>query len=355
MRCSDGAGTHRVGTGHVVADQHHVASGGRRRLGPRDHVARAMCADHFEIVREDRAVEPEPAAQDFVQPFPRVAGGERVDCRIDDVRRHHPLEAPPDQRSERHEVLGRDRREAALVLRQRIVRIRGDVAMSREMLAHRRHAFGVQSVDKGSREMRRGVGVAMECAVADDAAGAVIEIEHRRKREVHAMGAQLARDGRSDPTGLGGGGGDVAVPRLAQRAHRRNRRKPFAEALHASALVVHTDQEPRFAQRANRRRQRAELRRRREIAREQDDAAGRWMREARAIGGREFQAFDAEHHGAEGDRRHNPSCRPAASRSSDFICRTASRSPTKTERETIACPMWSSRMPSNAATGCTLK
>ena len=51
----------------------------------------------------------------------------------------------------------------------------------------------------------------------------------------------------------------------------------------------------------------------------------------------------------------DPNNHRAASRIRRFISRTASRMPTKTARETIECPMWSSRTPSSAATGWTLK
>ena len=47
--------------------------------------------------------------------------------------------------------------------------------------------------------------------------------------------------------------------------------------------------------------------------------------------------------------------RAAASRISRFISATASRNPTNSARDTMAWPMWSSRMPGSAATGWTLK
>jgi len=55
------------------------------------------------------------------------------------------------------------------------------------------------------------------------------------------------------------------------------------------------------------------------------------------------------------DRAPHDQAPRAASRISRFISRTASRRPTKTARDTIAWPMWSSRTSGSAATGCTLK
>ena len=56
----------------VVADQHHVAARGERRVGALDHVA-GDGAPAIEVVAENQAVETEPAAQDFLQPHARIA------------------------------------------------------------------------------------------------------------------------------------------------------------------------------------------------------------------------------------------------------------------------------------------
>ncbi len=271
------------------------------------------------------------------------------------MRGHHPAQTALRERRERDEILGGDGGEAALVARQLVVRIRGDVAVPGKVLADRRHPLRAKSGDEGRGEMRRGVGIAMERAIADHAACAMVEVEHRREREIDAMVGKLARDRGADPVRFPRRPGDIAIPSLAQRAHRRDRGEALAKALHAPAFMVDADQELRVAHAPDRCRQRRELRRRRVVPREQDHAAGRRMRQAGAVGRRQFEPLDAVHHGAERQRSHGASRFPAASRSSDFIWRTASRRPTKIERDTIAWPMWSSRMPGSAATGCTLK
>ena len=101
------------------------------------------------------------------------------------------------------------------------------------------------------RQQRDDARVAVEGAVADHAAAAVVEVEHRREAEVDAAGAQLGAEHVA-----GGGGGSIArmapVPRaaavvhphLAERAHRRQVREAVgAKALHAAAFVVDADQQ----------------------------------------------------------------------------------------------------------------
>ena len=208
--------------------------------------------------------------------------------------------------------------------------------------------------------MRGGVRIVVERAVADHRARAEIEVEHRREAEVHAVRAQFARDRPAQQVRFGRGKRDVGVPPLAQRAHRRNRRESVAEPLHAAALVIDADEQVRRAQRANLRRKRGELRGVGVVALEQDDATDQRMREAAAIVVRELQSLDADDDrpARQRERAGHPGAsdpRAAASRSSDFICRTASRNPVNTARDTIAWPMCSSRTPGSAATGCTLK
>ncbi len=200
------------------------------------------------------------------------------------------------------------------------------------------------------RQMRDGVRVAVKRAISDDRARAVIDVEHGREAEIDSVPGELARQRAPEARRLARRARNVAVPHFAQRAHRRNRREAVAKALHAPAFVIDGDERRRRAQRADRRGQIPQLRARLEIAREQDDAADERMSEALAIGGGERDAFDPHEGGTAGPIDH-----PAASRSSAFIWRTASLNPTNTARDTIACPMWSSRTPGSAATGCTLK
>jgi hypothetical protein len=172
--------------------------------------------------------------------------------------------------------------------------------------------------------------------VADHRARAVIEIEHRREAEVDAVRAQLHADGAPvlERRGLRGGG--IRIPLLAERAHRRNRAEARAKPLHAPALVVDRDQQRRIAQRVDVARERRERVRRRVVAREQDRAADERMAQSLAVRGAERRAFDPDDE-RPARQREGTTPHAAASRISDFISRTASRNPTNTARETIAC------------------
>ncbi len=217
------------------------------------------------------------------------------------------------------------------------------------MLAHGRHAAVGETVAQRARERSHGIRGIVEGALADDLAAAVVEVEHRREAEVDAGCAELDGDHAAPPARIGERSRAIGVVALAEHAHGGNRGEAVAEALHATALVVDRDEQRRIALHPDVGDECCHLRRRRVVASEQDDAADHGARKARAVRGGERETLHAEHHRPR--RRHDA----AASRSSAFICRTASRKPTKTERETIAWPMCSSRTPGSAATGCTLK
>src|SRR5260221_3838359 len=242
------------------------------------------------------------------------------------------------------------------------MRICGDKAVPRKVLADGGASSGIEAALQARREMRHRVGIAVKGAVANHRTAAKVEVEHRCETEVDTVRAQLSREDLAQPLRLGGCRGDIAVPQCAQRAHRRNGGEAFAEALHASTFVVNADQQRRCAQRADRRRQRPELGAGFEIAREQDRAAGERMQQPHPVSRTERRSLQPQYHGPARERSAGHDCTgfvawptAAASRNSAFIWRTASRNPTNTARDTIAWPMCSSRTPASAATGCTLK
>src|SRR6266446_1160465 len=121
-------------------------------------------------------------------------------------------------------------------------------AVTRKVLADRRHARGRESLHDAGAERANRFGVEVQRTVADGRAGAVIEVEHRREAEIDAVGGQLrAHD-------VGGAARRlarrvaVAVPELAELSHRRNRREPFPKSLYAPAFVVYTDRQRRLTQ-----------------------------------------------------------------------------------------------------------
>ena len=91
-----------------------------------------------------------------------------------------------------------------------------------------RHAGLQQAVHQALGEHRDDARVAVEGAVADHAAAAVVEVEHRREAEVDAAGAQLGAEH------VAGGGGGLGA-RIAPRRRRRRRRPSTSRRARASA------------------------------------------------------------------------------------------------------------------------
>ncbi len=223
-----------------------------------------------------------------------------IDLGIDHVRRHHRRERDAEP-AVRQRVVVEDRVEGALVDRHRDVRIGRDVAVAGEVLAAVRHAGEREAVHQALREHRHDARVAMERAIADHRARPVVEVEHRRERQVDAArrrGRRRARSRRPSRARVATSAprARVGVPQRAEASHRRQHDEAVAtKALHAAALVVDGDQEvgPRVAHRGD---ELDELRPALEVSREEDRATGVRMREASAIVGVERRAADVEHH-----------------------------------------------------------
>ncbi len=180
-----------------------------------------------------------------------------------------------------------------------MVRISLDVAVPGEMLADRLHAGRLQAVHQRRGQRRDHIRVGMEGAVTDDATDAAIEIEHWREAEIDIGGPQL---GRHQPAGRRRHRprpARLAVVDLAEAAHRRQHREALAEALHAPALVIDADQQPRRAQRVNFGAEFGELARGFVVAREQDHAADARMAQQFAVGSAQREAGQTEHDGTE--------------------------------------------------------
>jgi hypothetical protein len=150
----------------------------------------------------------------------------------------------PDSQSNGRASSSRIALQATAVDRNLDMRIGRDEAMSRKVLAAIAHAHLQHAVHRALGQQCHHARVAVKAAVADDAAAAVVEIEHRRKAEVDARGAQLGgKHLARRRCGLGGAHG-VAHPQLAQRTHRRQAREAVgAKPLHATAFMIDADQQ----------------------------------------------------------------------------------------------------------------
>ena len=120
-------------------------------------------------------------------------------------------------------------------------------AVTRKVLADRRHARGRESLHDAGAERADRVGVEVQRTVADGRAGSVVEVEHRREAEIDAVGGKLRGDDVGGAARRLARRLAVAVPELAELSHRRNRRETFAKSLYSPALVVDADRQRRRA------------------------------------------------------------------------------------------------------------
>src|SRR5678815_5590394 len=109
--------------------------------------------------------------------------------------------------------------------------------MPGKMLRHRGYATLRQPLHQARPQRADRGGVEMQRAIADHRAAAIVEVEHRREAEIEAVRAELGGDDVADRRGGLAPLLPVAVPELAQMAHRRDEGEAFLEALHPPALV----------------------------------------------------------------------------------------------------------------------
>ena len=173
------------------------------------------------------------------------------------------------------------------------------MAVTGEVLAAGGHAGVLHAQHHRLSQLEHGARVAMEGAVADDAGGPVVQVQHRRKTEIDAVRAQLAGQHITGFTRQMAGLLRMGIPAFAECAHRRQAGETFAKTLHPSAFVVDADQQRRGFERMDFRRQRIELCRAGVVARKQDDAADQRMAQSPPVVIGEFGSRNIAHQRAE--------------------------------------------------------
>ena len=127
-----------------------------------------------------------------------------------------------------------------------VMGIRERKAVAGKMLAHRGHAGIGEALDDRGSQRADGIRVEMQCTVADHAAPAVVEVEHRREAEIDAVRAELGADDVCRRAC-----GCLAFSR--SRSHGGRARalarscEAVAEALHPPAFVVDADRQGRLS------------------------------------------------------------------------------------------------------------
>ena len=234
---------HRHGAGAVVAHQHHVATRPQGGLGPLGKVTGAGGAGHAQVVGENHTAVAAVTAQHLAQPVAGKPRRLRVHRLITDMGRHDAVQTRC-QGLERHQVV-LQLFPGARVFRQLQMRIRRHMAVAGKVFAGGGHACAGHAVDKGAGQFGDRQRIGVKAAVADHAAGAEIQVQHRRETDVDVVGAQFVRHQFAEQIGGMAGGFGIAAVVTAQRRHRRQAGELGAEALHPTALLVHGDQQVR--------------------------------------------------------------------------------------------------------------
>ncbi len=284
----------------VVAHQAHVAAGGQRRFDTAGGIAHHVGTGHGQVVAENHPVELQFAPQDVLQPAPREARRLGIDLWINNVGRHDGGQLFA-QLGERHQVMGTNLLEAALVIGDRDVGIRLGPAVAREMLAGGRHARAVHAANERTGQQRGTLRIRFERTGPDHGAALVIEIQHRGEAQVQANGQHL---GGHDPAALLGQVFGVRV--VGNGAHRRQSHETLAQALDPPALLVHRQQQV-GTNGADRRAQLADLARMFDVAGENDQAAHFGLAQQLAIFSRQPGTGDVHHQRALQASSHNSS------------------------------------------------
>ena len=199
--------------------------------------------------------------------------------------------------AEGHDVLGPHGVEIPSIHGDRHVGVGLHRAMPWKVLADGTQASLGQTGDDLPGQLGGHGRLAVEGPVADHAADAVVQIQHRCIAEIDPMGPQLGRQYQPGLTGTGSAEGRIEGPGLAQATHRGQAGETFAEALYPTAFVVHRDDEfgPRGTDRGS---QGPQLFGLGIVAGEQDDTADQRVLQDFPLLGAEFVAGHVEHDGA---------------------------------------------------------
>ena len=262
------AGQYLADGGEVVAHQGHVRPGVQRCLDTLCRVGDTKRARHVEVVANDCAIKAQRAQ--FGEMHRREAGGTVVGLREDDMRRHQRFDAAFNLADEGITVRFAFVR-IARVLRQGVVRVANDTAMSGVVFANGNHANRAQAAPQRiGKEYHHG-GIGVKGAVADNAGSGVLQIQHRGEAEINVKLAQLISDNDACRFRQFAGEQRAAVKTAAKRAHRRDGGEAVAETLHSPTFVINANERVR-ALRADGGAEPFQLRRAAVIAAEEDDA-----------------------------------------------------------------------------------
>lgn len=180
------------------------------------------------------------------------------------------------------------------------MRVGDHVAVAGKVLGDCHHSRLVHATDISRGQLADDFRIAMEGTIADHLAGAIVQVNHRRKTEIHAGIQHLRRHqpaaGLCQPAARRG----IQVVLVAKPAQRRQCIKPFPETLDPPTFLVDGDQQLRRTQSPDLRNEIRDLPAVPEVPAEQDHGADQRVLEARSFGRRQGRAFQVHHQGAKG-------------------------------------------------------
>ena len=244
---------HRLDRRHLgrrirAAQQHDVAPGRNGRnccLGGSGSRADRF---HVQIVGHNQSLVSERPLQHAVDNAWRDRGGPPiVERRNQYVRGHDRRHVGVDRRPERHQLHPLDPIGRMFQDGQFVMGIDAGIAMSGEMLAARRDAFGLQCPDDHAPEPRHLVGAFAQSAIADDGIRAVgVNVEHRREIQRDADRTQLSRQGPREARR------QIRITAAPKRHHRRpNGERPLQPGDAPPFLIRAEPERPLVRQRSD--------------------------------------------------------------------------------------------------------
>ena len=118
------------------------------------------------------------------------------------------------------------------------MRVGGDAAVPRKMLARGRHTGLAHARHIGMGDIGYRLGIAMKGAIADDTADATIQVQHRRQASIDTNSSQLSRHQPAAGLGEALGAPPIFVVKLAKHAGSGQRCETAAKPLDAPPFLI---------------------------------------------------------------------------------------------------------------------
>ena len=269
----------------AVTNQKQVHAGGD--AAHRGLFDREMCADrfHFKVVGNDRAFELAFVAQEVDRAAAhgcRHSGVERVEH---DMRRHDRCDIRAGGGAEGRQLNRAQAIKPVWQYRQLQMAVLRRIAVPGKMLPAGAHALRLHAVDECAAHLRDNARIGAEAPVADHwVVGIGVNVQHRRVIQIDIDGAQLGADDPANVTR------ERFIAGQSDRAHRADMGESRAHPRDAAAFLVDRREKRTLRRKLDVAAKFGHLRRRYDVAREENCAAdaarnqaGQRVRRRRAV------------------------------------------------------------------------